>query len=78
MFVVLVPPGEEQEEQPLSGGGLVPATEVAVDLQGEQNQPEAHEEDWQNQLVPQGHPQSQQPVYLHHLGTKKGMVSYYK
>lgn len=51
-------PGEEEEEEPLSGGGLVSGAEVGVDLQRKQQQPETHEENWQDQLVPQRHAQS--------------------
>ncbi len=59
LYVAAVRPGEEQEEQPLSGGRLVPCAEVGVDLQCKQHQPKAHEENRQNQLIPQRHAQSQ-------------------
>lgn len=48
-------PSEEKEEEPLSGGGLVSGAEIGVDLQCEQQQPEAHKENRQDQLVPQRH-----------------------
>lgn len=67
-------PGEKQEKEPLSRGGLVSGAEVGVDLQCKQQQPETHEENWQDQLVPKRHPQCQQAIHLHHLreGGRKG------
>lgn len=60
-------PGEKKEEQPLSRCGLVSCAKICVDLQSKQNQPETHEQHRQNQLIPQRHPKSQQPINLHHL-----------
>lgn len=67
VYGAAVKPGEEQEEQSLSGGRLVACAEVGVYLQCEEHQPEAHEENRQNQLIPQRHAQSQQTIDLHHL-----------
>lgn len=39
-------PGEKEEKEPLSRGGLVSGAEVGIDLQSKQQQPETHEENW--------------------------------
>lgn len=66
----LVLPGEEEEKEPLPWGRLVSGAEVGVDLQSEQQEPETHEEYRKDQLVPERHTQSKQPVHFHHLGDR--------
>lgn len=45
-------PGKKEKKESLPWGRLVSGAEVGVDLQGEQQQPETHEKDRKNQLVP--------------------------
>lgn len=48
----MVTPGKKEEKEPLPWGRLVSGAEVGVDLQSKQQQPETHEENWKDQLVP--------------------------
>lgn len=52
---VIVSPCKKEEKKPLPWGRLVSGAEVGVDLQSKEHEPETHEENWKNQLVPQRH-----------------------
>lgn len=69
MMAAVILPGKKEKQEPLSRGWLISGAEVGVDLQGKQQKPETHKKNWQDQLVPQGHPQSQQAIDFHHLGS---------